>query len=99
MNHLACKDISVRFGGVLACKRISLEVTQGKVFGLIGANGAGKTTTIRTMLDFIRPTTGMVSVLGLDSRADSVQIRRRIGYLPGDIVLYEKMTSSFNNGS
>ena len=52
MNHLACKDISVRFGGVLACKRISLEVTQGKVFGLIGANGAGKTTLFNVLTRF-----------------------------------------------
>ena len=86
------RNLTKQYGKKHAIKNIDLDVMKGDIFGYLGPNGAGKTTTIRTMLDFIRPTTGMVSVLGLDSRANSVQIRKRIGYLPGDIVLYEKMT-------
>ena len=62
---------------------LSFSVKPGEVFGYLGPNGAGKTTTIRTMLDFIRPTSGRVSVFGLDSHRDSLEIHRRSGYLPG----------------
>jgi len=59
---------------------------------LVGANGAGKTTFMRTMLDFIRPTSGSVSVFGLDSRADSVEVRRRTTYLPGELVIPPRLS-------
>ena len=55
-------------------------------------NGSGKTTSIRMMLDLIRPTTGKGTVLGLDSRTDATEIRRRVDYLPGDITLYDRMS-------
>jgi ABC-2 type transport system ATP-binding protein len=71
---------------------LDFAVEAGEVFGFLGPNGAGKTTTIRLMLDLIRPTRGRLSVLGHDSTRDSVEIRRRIGYLPGDLRLYERLT-------
>ncbi|MEX0763318.1 MAG: ABC transporter ATP-binding protein [Dehalococcoidia bacterium] len=71
---------------------VSLAVKEGEVFGLLGPNGAGKTTTIRLLLDFIRPTSGSARVLGLDARQESLEIRRRTGYLPGDFRTYRNMT-------
>ncbi|MDP6668151.1 MAG: ABC transporter ATP-binding protein, partial [Dehalococcoidia bacterium] len=71
---------------------VNLAIREGEVFGLLGPNGAGKTTCIRLFLDFIHPTSGSATVLGLDSRADSVRIRRHVGYLPGEFVTYEKLT-------
>jgi beta-exotoxin I transport system ATP-binding protein len=71
---------------------LNLEVDRGEVIGFLGPNGAGKTTTIRTMLDLIRPTRGTVRIFGLDSRKGSVEIRRRTGYLPGELNLYPTMT-------
>jgi ABC-2 type transport system ATP-binding protein len=71
---------------------VDFSVEAGEVFGFLGPNGAGKTTTIRLVLDLIRPTSGRLSVFGLDSRRDSVAIRARLGYLPGDLRLYERMT-------
>jgi ABC-2 type transport system ATP-binding protein len=62
------------------------------VFGFLGPNGAGKTTTIRTMLDFIRPSSGSVRVFGLDPRADGLVLRARAGYLPGELSLYPRLT-------
>ena len=62
------------------------------MFGFLGPNGAGKTTTIRMLLDLIRPTAGALRVLGHDPRSDGIEIRRRIGYLPGDLRLYERLT-------
>ena len=64
---------------------LDLDVERGEVFGFIGANGAGKTTTMRLVMDLIRPDRGTVSVLGLDSRRDSLAIKRRVGYLPGEL--------------
>ena len=71
---------------------LDLEVRPGEVFGFLGPNGAGKTTTIRVLLDFIRPTSGRASLFGLDSHRDSLAIRKRIGYLPGELTLYESLS-------
>jgi beta-exotoxin I transport system ATP-binding protein len=71
---------------------VDLVVEAGEVFGFLGPNGAGKTTTIRLMLDLIRPTRGRVELFGLDARRDGVEIRRRVGYLPGELRLYERLT-------
>src|ERR1035437_7635299 len=71
---------------------VDLEVQQGEVFGFLGPNGAGKTTTIRVILDLIRPTGGKASIFGIDSTVDPVAIHRRVGYLPGEFTLYDKLT-------
>ena len=71
---------------------VDLEVQVGEVFGFLGPNGAGKTTTIRTLLDLIRPSSGKATVLGLDSVEDSMEIRRRVGYLPDELPLWDWMT-------
>ncbi len=73
---------------------LSFEVASGQVFGYLGPNGAGKTTTIRTMLDLIRPTSGHISVFGLDPREDGPVVRARVGYLPGEFGLYERWTGA-----
>ncbi len=71
---------------------VDLEVHQGEVFGFLGPNGAGKTTTIRTLLDLIRPTAGRARVFGIETTVDPVAIHRRIGYLPGEFALYDRLT-------
>ncbi|MFV1970907.1 MAG: ABC transporter ATP-binding protein [Acidimicrobiia bacterium] len=72
---------------------LDLEVRQGEIFGFLGPNGAGKSTTIRTLLNFLIPTRGSGKVFGLDIQKDSVEIRRRTGYLPGDLAMYDRMTA------
>jgi ABC-2 type transport system ATP-binding protein len=71
---------------------VNLEVQQGEVFGFLGPNGAGKTTTIRVLLDLIRPTSGKAFVFDIESSADPTAIHRRIGYLPGEFALYDRLT-------
>jgi ABC-2 type transport system ATP-binding protein len=78
---------------VRAVRDISLQVERGEIFGFLGPNGAGKTTTIRCMLDLIRPTSGTITIFGLDARRDSQTIHRRIGYLPGDVRLPGDLTA------
>src|SRR5438128_6232862 len=71
---------------------IDLDVNEGESFGFLGPNGAGKTTMIRTLLDHIRPTSGRATVFGIETSADPVAIHRRLGYLPGEFALYDKLT-------
>ncbi|MFN8521331.1 MAG: ABC transporter ATP-binding protein, partial [Chloroflexota bacterium] len=71
---------------------VDLEVSQGEVFGFLGPNGAGKTTTIRTILDLIRPTSGRAFVFGIESNVDPEAIHRRVGYIPGEFALYDRLT-------
>ncbi len=85
-------DLSKSYGCHEALRKVNLEVHKGEIFGYLGPNGSGKSTTIRTLLDFIRPSSGSASIFGLDSRVDSRAIRARVGYLPEDMVLYEKLT-------
>lgn len=77
---------------IKAVDGISFEVEKGEVYGFLGPNGAGKTTTIRCIMDFIRPTTGSIKVFGDDAYKESVPLKKRIGYLPGNVQLYDKWT-------
>lgn len=72
---------------------LDLEVMIGEIFGFLGPNGAGKSTTIRTYLDLLHPSSGTVTILGYDSHEESVDIRQRTGYLPGDLSMYDDMTA------
>ena len=67
---------------------LDLTVQRGETFGFIGPDGAGKTTTIRLLMDLIRADRGQASLLVMDSRRDSVAIKRRVGYLPGELVSF-----------
>jgi beta-exotoxin I transport system ATP-binding protein len=77
---------------VRALEDLTIDVAEGEVFGFLGPNGAGKSTTIRLLLGFLHPSRGSGSVMGLDIVRDSVEIRRRTGYLPGGIALYDTMS-------
>jgi beta-exotoxin I transport system ATP-binding protein len=82
------------YGAVIGVEGLSLEVSQGEVFGFLGANGAGKTTTIRMLLDLVRPTSGSASVLGLDCQHRGIEARAQIGYLPGEMPVYPELTGA-----
>jgi ABC-2 type transport system ATP-binding protein len=84
---LKINDLTKKYGTLTAVDKLSLEVQEGELFGLLGPNGAGKTTTIRTCLGLLEKNGGDVKIFGLDSHKDSVEIRRRTGYLPGDFGL------------
>jgi len=73
---------------------LDLDVKEGEIFGFLGPNGAGKTTTMRVLLDLIRPTSGRAEVFGIETTADPVAIHRRLGYLPGEFDLYDRLTGA-----
>jgi ABC-2 type transport system ATP-binding protein len=89
---IATSGLSKDYGSGRGLFDLDLEVQPGEVFGFLGPNGAGKSTTMRLLLNLIKPTSGSARLLGLDTSADSLAIRRRIGFLPGDLALYPKLT-------
>ncbi len=84
--------LTKHYGDVQALVDLDLDVQRGEIFGFLGPNGAGKTTTIRSLMDEIRPTAASATIVGLDTHADSVQIRNHIGYIPGDLAMYPNLT-------
>lgn len=76
-----------------ALNGLDLQVNQGEIFGYLGPNGAGKTTTIRLLLDLIRPTRGSATIFGQDVREESVELHKRIGFLPGELNLWKNRTA------
>jgi ABC-2 type transport system ATP-binding protein len=89
---IVATGLSKDYGSGRGLFGLDLEVGRGEVFGFLGPNGAGKSTTMRLLLDLIKPTSGSARVLGLDTGRESVEIRRRVGFLPGDLALYPKLT-------
>lgn len=93
MEHaIEMRGLTKDYGRLRALDNVSLTVSQGEIFGFLGPNGAGKTTAIRLLFDLIRPTAGSAYVWGADCQRDSVQAREHMGYLPGDLRLYERLT-------
>lgn len=81
-----------RFGRTEALRGVDLVVEAGDLFGYLGPNGAGKTTTLRLIMGLTRPSTGRVEVLGQDAWRDRTTIHRRVGYVPGDVALYDRLS-------
>lgn len=84
--------LTKRYGRRTALTGIDLQIEPGTIYGVIGPNGAGKTTTMRLLLDIIRPTSGHARVLGVDPREGGAALRRRIGFLPGELRLEGRVT-------
>ena len=91
-EKIVVNKLTKYYGKFKALSNVSFNVNQGEVFGLIGPNGAGKSTTMRSMLNFIFPSNGNITINGLDSKKDYLKIRSLIGYLPGEFTTYENMT-------
>lgn len=94
MTHPAIetKGLSKRFGDVTAVDSVDLAVESGEIFGFLGPNGAGKSTTINVLLDFVRPTSGTASMLGLDVSEDRETLHNRIGVVPENYGLYDRLS-------
>ena len=90
---IATEQLTKTYGSTRGIADLELTVPPGVVFGFLGPNGAGKTTTIRVLMDFLRPTSGRARVLGLDSRHDSVEIHRQVGYVAGEHGFFERLTA------
>jgi ABC-2 type transport system ATP-binding protein len=83
------QSLTKTYGSFEAVKPLTLQVRRGEVFGFLGPNGAGKTTTIRMMMGILAPSAGRVLIDGLDCHADAAQVKRRVGYLPDNPIVYD----------
>lgn len=87
-------NLTKHYPGKLALDRLNLTVYPGEIFGYLGPNGAGKSTTIRLLLDLIRPSGGAARILGMDSRRQSVAIKKYLGNLPAEVRLWDHLTGA-----
>ena len=86
------RQLSKRFGSLVAVDRLDLKVDKGMIFGFLGPNGAGKTTTIKMLIGLSRPSGGEVRLSGKHADAETVDVRRDIGYLPERVAFYDNLT-------
>jgi ABC-2 type transport system ATP-binding protein len=86
------RGLSREFGSFRAVDGIDLAVPAGSLYGFLGPNGAGKSTTIKCLTGLLRPTSGTMSILGIDPLADAVAVKRRIGVVPEDLALFDRLT-------
>ncbi|WP_235214415.1 ATP-binding cassette domain-containing protein [Rhodococcus opacus] len=84
--------LTTRFGSMLALGTVDVNIVEGEVFGYLGPNGAGKSTTLRLLVGLLRPTAGSAHVFGLDAWSSAPAVHRLIGYVPGELALYDRMT-------
>lgn len=92
MSIVEIKGLTKKFGKFIALNNIDLTMNEGEIYGFIGPNGAGKSTTIRVLLGLLKPTEGQVTIFGKDAWRDSVEIHKRIAYVPGDANLWPNLT-------
>lgn len=92
MSIIEVKQLTKQYGKLKALNGLNLEVSQGEVFGFIGPNGAGKSTTIRILLGLLRKSSGEVTLLGGDPWKDSVELHKRLAYVPSDVNLWPNLT-------
>jgi len=90
---IVLENITKRYGSTLAVKDLSLSVPAGRIFGFIGPNGAGKTTTIKMLVGLLAPTSGRVSICGIDMADRPEAAKSKIGFIPDRPYLYEKITA------
>lgn len=92
MTAITTTELTKQYGSVTALNDVDLEVGEGEIYGFVGPNGAGKSTTIDILMDYTRPTDGTATVLGHDTREDTLAVHRRVGILPDRFGLYDRLT-------
>lgn len=90
------RELTKRYGDVVAVDSLTFEVRRGEIYGLLGPNGAGKTTTILMLLGLAEPTSGEVLVMGLDPARRPLEVKRHVGYLPDSVGFYDRLTGREN---
>jgi len=92
LNVIETQNLTKYYKKIKGIENLNFSVKKGEIFGFLGPNGAGKTTTIRTLLGFLKPTSGKAFIFGENVTADIVDIKEDVGYIPGDLNLYGHLT-------
>lgn len=90
---ISIDELKKYYGKARGVERVNIKVRKGEIYGFLGPNGAGKSTTIRTMLDYIRPTSGSITIKGMNPQKNGARVRRAVGYLPSDFGMYKTFTA------
>lgn len=93
---IQARDLTKRYGKLVAVDGLNLQIEEGEIFGLLGPNGAGKTTTILMLMGLTEPTSGSVRVLGYDPVRQPIAVKRIVGYLPEHVALYDDLSAREN---
>jgi ABC-2 type transport system ATP-binding protein len=93
MNPIEVKELVKAFGNTIAVNKLTFDVREGEVYGLLGPNGAGKTTTLKILMGLLDPDSGTANVFGMNSTADPIEVKKRVGYVPEEQLLYNSLTS------
>ena len=92
MNVIETNNLTKYYGKIKGVENLTFSVKKGEIFGFLGPNGAGKTTTIRTLLGYLHPTSGTATIFGKSIEENIVDIKKEVGYIPGDLSIYGHMT-------
>ena len=92
MNVIEINNLTKYYGKIKGVEDLTFNVKKGEIFGFLGPNGAGKTTTIRTILGYLKKTSGEAYVFGKSIEENIIEIRKKVGYIPGDLAFYEHLT-------
>ena len=92
MNVIVTNKLTKYYGKIKGVENLTFSVKKGEIFGFLGPNGAGKTTTIRTLLGYLHPTSGTATIFGKSIEQNIVDIKKEVGYIPGDLSIYGHMT-------
>ena len=93
MDIIEIKNLSKYYGKIKGIEKLTFSIKKGEIFGFLGPNGAGKTTTIRTLLGYLHPTKGTAYIFGKNIEDDIVEIKRNVGYIPGELNIYGHLTA------
>jgi len=93
MNPIEIRDLVKTFGNIIAVNKLTFDVYEGEVYGLLGPNGAGKTTTLKVLMGLLDPDSGTANVFGINSTSNPIEVKKRVGYVPEEQLLYNSLTS------
>jgi len=95
LEVVVCRELTKDYGSGNGLFRLNLAIERGEVFGLVGPNGAGKSTFIKLLMDLVKPTSGSASIFGKDTQKNSLELKRKIGYLPGELMQFPAVTAGY----
>ncbi len=92
MNTVEVKNLIKKYGDLVAVNNLTFNVKEGEIYGLLGPNGAGKSTTLKVLMGLLDPESGISEIFGINTVTDSIEVKKRVGYVPEEISLYESLT-------